>query len=541
MVRLDRATSTQPFAVEQAQLIPGFKFSTAEAKALGEIGGVISELGRRKIDMQDRIGTAKANGLRRQAEDQYLLEIQDKPLEQHAAIRTKIINEAKTTAGQLRMSSKAREISDAEFDIWDDNFNTRSELINLKAVETEATILLSDEYGAALTNAKGDLTDPDFVKAELALDEHLESAMEPGERKRFKGKLNDDAVKQIKENAIREQKNIAVANPAQTTKKITDELKLRSKGKMSPEFEMFSNSELESIRDYANTIGEKQKTQSELNLNAALVDGYGEIRDNDAIDIDALIDRNNLDPAQSNEDKIKFAEKIPTYFNKINSTEEAEESDNNVYDELTQATELEERGAMSPSDFEELYADKKGKLTTEDQRLIRSKDIVATKTMQNRAFSDAMVTERATFIEATEDTIGAIKLARRNAEAVRDIPGINLFNIALKKNQAQQWNFGRYRNLLREQLNQNPEWSAKQIATAKDILIDQLDVTDDKLLRAFDEQNPNRAIMKTAPDPVFEDIWGDLSIEDKSLIWSGRMKGIPVEVLLESQEAIEAK
>ena len=305
---------------------------------------------------------------------------------------------------------------------------------------------------------------------------------------------------------------------------------------------------MESLRDYANTIGEKQKTQSEINREAATVTAYNQIRDNDAINIDALIDRNNADPNQSDEDKIKFAEKIPTYFNKINSTQSADESDNNVYDTLTQATELVERGAMSPTAFEELFIQtdedgntNKSKLTTADQRTIRSKDIVATRTMQNRTFNDAMITERPTFISQTEDDINAILLARKNAALINDIPSINSFNIALKKNQAERWNYGRYRQQLREQINQNPEWSSKQINTARDLIIDQLSVTDDKLLRAFDEQNPNRAITNTSPDIAFEDIWSDLSLDDRALIWAERMAGTPVSVLLTGEEVIEAK
>ena len=161
--------------------------------------------------------------------------------------------------------------------------------------------------------------------------------------------------------------------------------------------------------------------------------------------------------------------------------------------------------------------------------------------MQNRTFSDAMITEQPTFVSATEDTIGAIKLARQNAEIIKDIPSINMFNIALKKNQAEQWNFGRFRQQLRSQMNQNPEWSSKQINTAKDILIEQLDVTDAELLRSFDEQNPKHAITKTSPDVVFDDIWSGLSIENRTLIWAGRMQGIPASTLLLGEEVVEAK
>ena len=132
--------------------------------------------------------------------------------------------------------------------------------------------------------------------------------------------------------------------------------------------------------------------------------------------------------------------------------------------------------------------------------------------------------------------MASIKLARKNAELISDIPSLNLFNIALEKNRAQQWNYGRFREQLRSQMNQNPEWSAEQIAVTQDILVDQLDISDDELLREFEGQNPNRSILKTPPDVQFKDVWGELSFESKSKIWAERMAGVPVEVLLGSDE-----
>ena len=247
-----------------------------------------------------------------------------------------------------------------------------------------------------------------------------------------------------------------------------------------------------------------------------------------------MIDAIDADPTISNDDKLLAAEKIPTYFNKINSTKVAEETDNDVYDELTRASESVERGTMSPAAFEELYADRKGSLDKDDQRTIRSKDIVATKTMQNRAFTDAMSATLPTLVELTESDLGSIKLARQNAEIIKDIASINLFNIAIKKNQAERWNYGRFRKQLRSQIDQNPEWSQKQIYVAQEILVDQLDMPVDQLLKEFDGQNPTRAIMKTPPNIDFKDIWPDLSIDDKAKVWELTMRGAPSEVILEA-------
>ena len=204
MARIERADSTQPIPVEQAQLISPseFRFSTAEARAWGGIGDVLSELGRRKIDMQDRIGISDANALMRNAEREYLLKIEEAPLDEHAAIRQKYINDARATAGKLRMSQQARELSDAKFEIWADTFDDTGELANIRAVERVATIRVMDDYGQAIIESGGDLTNPNFLEAEKALDEHFKSAFEPPEAKVMKRKAHETAIKQLEENAI---------------------------------------------------------------------------------------------------------------------------------------------------------------------------------------------------------------------------------------------------------------------------------------------------------------------------------------------------
>ena len=286
--------------------------------------------------------------------------------------------------------------------------------------------------------------------------------------------------------------------------------------------------------DMQNTIRiarQRSGTKSELALNAALVDVYSKIRDG-ATDLDAMMDAIQSNPIISNEDKLAAAEKIPTYFNKINSIVTATVSDSDAYDLLTQATELEERGTMSPVEFEELYADKKHLLDKDDRRAIRSKDIVATKTMQNRAFTDAMSATLPTLVELTESELGALKLARQNAEIIKDLPRVNFFNIAIKKNQAERWNYGRFRKQLRLQIDQNPEWSQKQIYVAQEILTEQLDMPVSQLLKEFDGQNPRQAIMKTPPNKDFKDIWKDLPIDDKAIIWELSMRGVSPEEII---------
>ncbi|KKL99019.1 hypothetical protein LCGC14_1818610 [marine sediment metagenome] len=282
------------------------------------------------------------------------------------------------------------------------------------------------------------------------------------------------------------------------------------------------------------------KSNSEIAANQAIEESYGKIISKDT-DLAGMIADIQNDPNISDEESNKAVTKVTMFFSKWNDAKVAEISNEEVYDELTQASESVERGAMSPAEFDLLFAEKKGELATDDQRTIRSKDIVATKTMQNRTFSDAIIATRPILVELTESGLNAIKLAKQTADILDDLPSVNLFNVAIKKNQAQRWNMGRFRKELRSQIAQNPEWSQKQIFVSQERLADQLDVPVGELLKSFDAQNPNSAIMKEPPDIAFKDIWPGLSIDDKALIWSERMAGTPASVLLGSQEVLEAK
>lgn len=353
-------------------------------------------------------------------------------------------------------------------------------------------------------------------------------------------RLKQDTIEEAKKNLIANTKkdllNRAGVRPKRMGSFIETELKAREKGKtVFDEFNMMSVTDLREIQSYANAIVNRTASDSVVAANTAVEDSYGKIIGGDT-DVATMITAIQADPNISEEDSIKAADKVATFFSKWNSLKVADETNEDVYDELTRASELVERGTMSPAAFEELYADNKEFLDRDDQRTIRSKDIVATKTMQNRAFTDAMSVTLPTLVELTESDLGAIKLARQNAEIIKDIGSVNLFNIAIKKNQAERWNYGRFRKQLRTQIDQNPEWSQKQIYVAQEILTDQLDMPVDQLLKEFDGQNPNRAIMKTPPNIDFKDIWPDLSIDDKAKIWELTMRGAPSEVILEAIE-----
>ena len=219
---------------------------------------------------------------------------------------------------------------------------------------------------------------------------------------------------------------------------------------------------------------------------------------------------------------------------KINALAEPASSVESVYDNLVIGSEQVERGTKSPAEWEtqmrSAWAD--GQLSKEDRRSLRSKDIVATKTMQNRAFmaqTDGSSEARFALVEATEDQLASFTTARDLRVKAKDFTAAEALNKAIQKGQIQRWNFGRYRDSLRTQMSQNPEWSQKQIFTASDILTNEFDKDFEVLVKEFDAANPTKAITKNPPDEFFKDIWKDLSVEDKAKIWELRMHGATVE------------
>ena len=543
MARVERFTSQEQIPVQQAQLIDprGFPADVSSAEALkvgANLANVFAELAKRRQDARDSLAATAASKSRTLAElemQQFMVDNPDPDKWEEGL--AKISAKYSANYASLKMSNKTKKEQDIEQQAHNDEMAMRVRLAatnqDIKNDIVESGANLIDLY----SNDDGSLGDADKIdKAIKAYETALLRETTPEIAAIKMEETLEEGQKLQIENVKKDIMNRAAVRPKLIKDFIETELKARAKGKKAlDEFELLSNADLEALRDYTKSIGEKTVSDSEIAVNAAIVDAYSRIRDGD-VDIDTMIDAIDTNPDISDKDKLVAAEKIPTYFNKINSIKVADESNEDVYDELTRASESVERGTMSPAAFEDLYADKKEFLDEADQRTIRSKDIVATKTMQNRAFTDAMSATLPTLVELTESDLGAIKLARQNAEIIKDIASINLFNIAIKKNQAERWNFGRFRKELRSQIAQNPEWSQKQISVAEQLLVEDLDMPVDQLLKEFDGQNPNRAIMKTPPNIDFKDIWPDLSIDDKAKIWELTMRGAPSEVILEAIE-----
>ena len=209
-------------------------------------------------------------------------------------------------------------------------------------------------------------------------------------------------------------------------------------------------------------------------------------------------------------------------------------SNEDVYDSLTVGSELVERGTKSPAEWEDEFREAltNRELSPADRRTLRSKDIVATKTMQNSSFTQTTIDNRPNLVELKEDEISSLISARNVAVQLKDIKSVNVLNFSLKKAQAQKWNYGRYRTDLRTQIAQNPEWSQKQIFIASSQLIEKYDIDDADLLVQFDTQSPDQSILLTPPDDRLNDVWEGLSQSDKAKVWEIRLNGGSIEEIL---------
>lgn len=532
---MPRVHSSQPVTVEQAQLInPGdFRFDTSIAKSITGIGNVLQELGERKKQMQDKLAVSDVNAAMEQAELDYQMDIAGRPVDEHAGILLKHKNRAKQIAARTKASGEVRSLIDNKLSIWDQSVTTQAELATIKAIEKDTTIRVTADYEKALTEGTVD----DIDEAEVALDEHFDGTFEPAEAEQLKLAAMERAEEQIKKDAVKVQTDLSAINPTGRMGAIQAELQSRKDGnEPSLGWANIDDTTLRQIESYTKTLVGKQKTQSEINMQESLNNSYTAIREGDN-DIGSMIALNNADPTQTTEEKIEFAEKLPTYFTKINSTKIPEQTDEIAYDLLTKGTESVERGAMSPTEFEELFADNADKLTTQDRRSIRSGDIVATKTMQNRTFLDATNLSRTVLVQATQDQITAMDTARKAAELDGDIKAVKMFSAALTLHSAQVWSQSLLRKELRSMMNQNPEWSAEDIFVAGDVLTNQFDIPDAELINSYDKARPELDILGRSPIPELDNVWKDISEEDRSIILNLKLQGVADSDIIQELES----
>lgn len=281
MARIERTEATGKIPVKQAQLIdPGaFRFSTSVARAVQGAGATLTqmskeeravkqELAKRKLAMKDKIGTSDSKALMRDAEQEYAKKIETAPLEEHEAIRQKQINAAKFSIAGLELSPDARELVENDVDIWSNDFDDTAELANIQEVQKTASVRVIDDYEQSLIEAGGDLADPNFLKAEEALDDHFKN-LEPSEAKILKRKANERAVKQIESDANTEIRELATRVPQEAIKRIETEQAQRKKGK-EEDFPLVSNEDLQSAKKLAESTIVSIKNQSQEKFDLAV-------------------------------------------------------------------------------------------------------------------------------------------------------------------------------------------------------------------------------------------------------------------------------
>ena len=273
MARIERADSTVPVPVEQAQLQTtvqrtpfidpaGFRFSTADAEAFKAVGGVLKELGKRKREMQDRIGISNINAAMDNAQREYQQEIIGKPLEEHAAILQKHKNNALAFSTQQKLSPETRKFADNKTQIWADTFSDSGELANLKAIEKDAIISVTIDYEKALTEGMPE----DIVEAEAALNAQYKNSFLPGEAEELKTKAEKRAVKEMESNAVNAvHEAIEIASDLQTG---TGDFTIAKELAKSPSIDGLTKTQLRNAINSAKTRFENARST----LNAAIQD-----------------------------------------------------------------------------------------------------------------------------------------------------------------------------------------------------------------------------------------------------------------------------
>lgn len=131
MARIERYTSTEEVPVERAQLIHphAFPFSYQSAETLKQIGGVLEELGRRKLAAEDSLAINAAGESRDLAKlqmQQFMLDNPD-PAKWSEGLQKIISDQRRVFAGQ-KFSAHARANEDIEQQAFEDEFIARVEI-----------------------------------------------------------------------------------------------------------------------------------------------------------------------------------------------------------------------------------------------------------------------------------------------------------------------------------------------------------------------------------------------------------------------------
>jgi hypothetical protein len=264
--------------------------------------------------MQDTIANSNANAAIQKAQLDYQQEIVGAPMDKHASILQKHVNIAKSSSGQQKMTNDARKLMENKLSVWGNTFTETGELATVKAMERDAIIRVSDDYGDALVNGNGE----DIAEAHNAMTEQFAISYTPAEAEKQIDKIGELAVKQMKANAVSEIQELAARTPNAVIDRIKTEQELR-KTKEPEDFPMLTSKDLEAARDYAVSIGEKAKDDSAQLKGQVITDNYVAIA-NGAVDTQKMIEDIAANPNLTGDDKAAAIEKTRTFFTGYHST-----------------------------------------------------------------------------------------------------------------------------------------------------------------------------------------------------------------------------
>jgi len=316
VARIPRYSAKEPVPIKQPVLVsPGdFPFSTAEAQTVGAIGDILTELGKRKVDMQNKLGLSNVDAAMEEAEIGYNTIAPQTPLEKRPELLRKYINFAMSSLGQQRFTPEARKLAENKLKIWSETLQVKAAAQDIKDLGRETTARLSDAYMQALI--KGDPVGIEEKKAMLA--DHLADVMTPTEAKLYMQNLEGDALKQRKQNIIQQLENRAATDPQAIIDAIDEELRLKDRKRGNPEFASLENTDLVTLKKYANGIISQRQNISEQNREAAIENAYAQMLQahklGQPIDLIQLITDVQNNPDISDKDSNIFATKIISFF-----------------------------------------------------------------------------------------------------------------------------------------------------------------------------------------------------------------------------------
>ncbi len=157
MARIERFTSTEQVPVERAQLIDpsAFRFGTAIPETLGKIGGVLTELGRRKLAADDSLAINAAGESRDLAKlqmQQFMLDNPDPDTWTEGA--AKILSDQRKIYTQQKFSAEVKPNEDIEQRAFTDEFLTGVQIANV--TQTIALDIKASSKNYITTFSEGD-------------------------------------------------------------------------------------------------------------------------------------------------------------------------------------------------------------------------------------------------------------------------------------------------------------------------------------------------------------------------------------------------